>query len=183
LGKIQINSLKDLTKVGSVLNKDFSEPSIFDLDDLQKVPREFMENTKTDNYITSSSSTSSLSSSESPISPSFLMGVKKNEQFEWSTNEFKYKTCDNFTDEENENDTSKYKEKNNSSKSLSHKLSSFIWEEAILIYFYSKKSTHLILMKVQKILKLTIVMDMVKYVWFIETVKWVSFKTNTVELN
>lgn len=38
LGKIQINSLKDLTKVGSVLSKDYREPSIFDLEDLQVPP-------------------------------------------------------------------------------------------------------------------------------------------------
>ncbi|CAF0926373.1 unnamed protein product, partial [Brachionus calyciflorus] len=38
LGKIQINSIKDLTKVGSVLSKDYREPSIFDLEDLQSPP-------------------------------------------------------------------------------------------------------------------------------------------------
>ena len=43
LGKIQINSLRDLTRVGSVLTKDYSEPSIFDLDDLQEPPKELLE--------------------------------------------------------------------------------------------------------------------------------------------
>lgn len=38
LGKIQINGIKDLTKVGSVLSKDYREPSIFDLEDLQSPP-------------------------------------------------------------------------------------------------------------------------------------------------
>ena len=118
MGKIQINSLKDLTKVGSVLNKDFHEPSIFDLDDLQIVPREFIENSKTTNCLTSSSSTSSLSSSESPTSHSFLSNSKKNEHNEESTNEFKFKTSGNFSDDdvENENENEKFKEKNNTSK-------------------------------------------------------------------
>ncbi|RNA15524.1 dnaJ -like protein [Brachionus plicatilis] len=39
LGRIQINSIKDLTKVGSVLSKDLREPSIFDLEDLQSPPK------------------------------------------------------------------------------------------------------------------------------------------------
>ena len=34
LGRIKINGLGDLTEVGSVLVKDFMEPSVFDLDDL-----------------------------------------------------------------------------------------------------------------------------------------------------
>lgn len=38
LGKIQINGIKELTKVGSVLSKDYREPSIFDLEDLQSPP-------------------------------------------------------------------------------------------------------------------------------------------------
>ena len=118
MGKIQINSLKELTKVGSVLNKDFNEPSIFDLDDLQIVPKDFTENVKTTNYLASSSSTSSLSSLESPTSPSFLSGIKKNEQYEESTNEFRFKTSDNFSDDDVENENEKIKEKNNSSKTI-----------------------------------------------------------------
>ena len=42
LGKLQINSLKDLTKVGTVLFKDYREPSLFDLEDLQEPPEEIM---------------------------------------------------------------------------------------------------------------------------------------------
>lgn len=34
LGKIQINGIKELTRVGSVLSKDFGEPSIYDLEEL-----------------------------------------------------------------------------------------------------------------------------------------------------
>ncbi len=48
LGKLQINSLKDLTKVGSVLFKDYKEPSIFDLEDLQEPPVEFLKNLESD---------------------------------------------------------------------------------------------------------------------------------------
>ena len=35
MGRIAINSLNELTRVGSVLSKDFSEPSVFDLEELQ----------------------------------------------------------------------------------------------------------------------------------------------------
>lgn len=48
LGKLQINSLKDLTKVGSVLFKDYKEPSIFDLEDLQEPPIEFLKKLESD---------------------------------------------------------------------------------------------------------------------------------------
>jgi hypothetical protein len=30
-----INSIHDLTKIGSVLKKDFKEPTLFDLEDIQ----------------------------------------------------------------------------------------------------------------------------------------------------
>ncbi len=48
MGKLQINSLKELTKVGSVLFKDYKEPSIFDLEDLQEPPAEFIKKLETD---------------------------------------------------------------------------------------------------------------------------------------
>lgn len=35
LGRIQVNGLKELTRVGSALSKEFSEPSLFDLDDIR----------------------------------------------------------------------------------------------------------------------------------------------------
>ena len=38
LGKIHIDGIKDLTRVGTVLTKDYREPSIFDLEDLQSPP-------------------------------------------------------------------------------------------------------------------------------------------------
>jgi hypothetical protein len=44
---MQINSLSNLTKVGSVLFKDFKEPSIFDLEDLQEPPKEFLAKLET----------------------------------------------------------------------------------------------------------------------------------------
>jgi hypothetical protein len=69
LGKLRINSLKELTKVGSVLKKDFEEPSIFDLDDLQSVPKFFLKGkgkTKNLDFSSSSSSSSSISSTELP---------------------------------------------------------------------------------------------------------------------
>lgn len=39
MGRIQVNAIKDLTKVGSVLSKDLREPSIYDLEDLQSPPK------------------------------------------------------------------------------------------------------------------------------------------------
>ena len=115
LGKIQINSLKELTKVGSVLNKDFNEPSIFDLEDLQTLPKQLTRSSTLESHLTSSSSTSSLSSSESVFSPSFSTTVKKGERFEESTNEFRFKT-DHFSDEDIENEDDRFKEKNAASR-------------------------------------------------------------------
>ncbi len=53
MGKIKINSLKELTKVGSVLNKDYSEPSVYDLDDLQDVPKTLLVNSSSSQSISS----------------------------------------------------------------------------------------------------------------------------------
>ncbi len=46
LGRIKINSLKDLTRVGSVLNRDLNEPSIYDLEDLQNATKPLQLSTK-----------------------------------------------------------------------------------------------------------------------------------------
>jgi tubulin polyglutamylase complex subunit 2 len=35
MGRIQVNRIENLTKVGSVLHRDFNEPSVFDLEELQ----------------------------------------------------------------------------------------------------------------------------------------------------
>ena len=35
LGKILINNINDLTKVGTALQKDYKDPSLFDLEDVQ----------------------------------------------------------------------------------------------------------------------------------------------------
>ena len=35
LGKILINNVNDLTKVGTALQKDYKDPSLFDLEDVQ----------------------------------------------------------------------------------------------------------------------------------------------------
>lgn len=43
LGKIHLNGLNDLTKVGSVLSKDFREPSIFDLEEIQCPPNKYRD--------------------------------------------------------------------------------------------------------------------------------------------
>ncbi len=84
LGRIQINSLKDLTKVGSVLNKDLRDPSLFDLEDLQEQP---------EGLITSSTSVSSFSSTSAL---SFSTNVSNNS----SKAKIKYtNTNENHSDE------------------------------------------------------------------------------------
>ena len=110
LGRIQINNLKELTKVGSVLNKDYCEPSIFDLDDLQTVPKHFAHASKyATQGLTSSSSTSSLSSSESPT---FSQSMRKTEQYDESANDFRFKVSEaNFSDDDVDNEDDKFKEK------------------------------------------------------------------------
>jgi hypothetical protein len=46
LGRMKVNSLKDLTRVGSVLNRDLNEPSIYDLEDLQNAAKPLQLSTK-----------------------------------------------------------------------------------------------------------------------------------------
>jgi hypothetical protein len=64
LGKIKINSLKELTKVGSVLNKDYSEPSVYDLDDLQDVPKALLVHSSSSQSISSLSEKLSFNKEE-----------------------------------------------------------------------------------------------------------------------
>jgi len=64
LGKIRINSLKELTKVGSVLNKDYSEPSVYDLDDMQDVPKALLVNSSSSHSLSSLSEKLSLNKEE-----------------------------------------------------------------------------------------------------------------------
>ena len=70
---MQINSLKDLTKVGSVLNKDFREPSIFDLEDIQDPSEALIASS---NSVSSFSSTSALSFSTNISNNSSKMKLK-----------------------------------------------------------------------------------------------------------
>jgi len=84
LGRMQINSLKDLTKVGSVLNKDFREPSIFDLEDIQDSPEAFVASS---NSVSSFSSASVLSFSTNVSNNSASKLVKSNKNETTNNNE------------------------------------------------------------------------------------------------
>ena len=60
LGRIQLNGLNNLTKVGSILTKDFNEPSLYDLEEIQTPPEALISSS-----ISSFSSSSIVSFSNS----------------------------------------------------------------------------------------------------------------------
>lgn len=58
LGRIQVNGLKELTRVGSVLSRDQAEPSVFDLDDLHST--DSSSDNETDSAVSESESTNGI---------------------------------------------------------------------------------------------------------------------------
>lgn len=68
LGKIQINPLKDLTRIGTASHKNSNEPSLFDLEDLQIAPKKHEKLTSKSESTISSSSLMSLGTEISNIS-------------------------------------------------------------------------------------------------------------------
>lgn len=88
LGRMKINSLRDLTKVGSVLNKDYREPSVFDLEDLQQLPEALQVN-----------NTNSVSSFSSSSSVSFTTNNSNNSSSKMKSNNNKTAEITNQSDE------------------------------------------------------------------------------------
>lgn len=69
LGKIQVNGLKELTRVSTALHKNVHDPSLFDLDDCQNGPKKNCEKLTAKSFSTfSSSSVISLGTEISNIS-------------------------------------------------------------------------------------------------------------------
>lgn len=99
MGKIKINSLKELTKVGSVLNKDYSEPSVYDLDDLQDVPKALLVN---------SSSSQSISSLSEKLSSN-----KENDLNELNDDLNNVRVIEKFISDEDENEEEEEEEELN----------------------------------------------------------------------
>ena len=85
LGRMKINSLKDLTRVGSVLNKDNHEPSLFDLEDLQ-----------TSNDISSIKSNEDENKTEEKEPSPLTQSAKNFPHFDDSSRNFELDSCNGY---------------------------------------------------------------------------------------
>lgn len=94
MGKIQVNSLKDLTRVGSVLTKDYLEPSVFDLEDIQT----FDNNNRVHHHHRRQRHRSSASASgvESDMESSNIPSDETNEEDEMESTTTTSRSCPKF---------------------------------------------------------------------------------------
>lgn len=118
LGKIQVNPLKELTRVSTALHKNMNDPSLFDLEDVQLPPKKSVEKQKLQSKSESTFSNSSFMSLGTEISNISLTKnktidneaemseiLKKNAQSHENENELL-----NDSSSDNDNDVNEYYE-------------------------------------------------------------------------